>query len=122
MSVTSEIIYEFKSVHLFVNKSIILTNNIYMLSLDMNKNSYYTLKRVCDLNTAPSYGMIKIYNPDNINLNNCELMCTLNYSPKYNNFNIKSLTVIDKVYKSNKNPNYKVSFNKRIVNNILNIL
>ena len=122
----SELIYEYKSVHLFVNKSIMLTNNIYMLSLDTSKNSYYTLKKLCRLNTAPSHGMIKIYNPNNINLNNSELMCTLNYSPKYNNFAIKSLTIVDKIYKSNKNfcnnmSLNKVSFNKRIVNNILNI-
>jgi hypothetical protein len=117
----SEIVHEFKSVHLFVNKSIMLTNNIYMLTLDMTKNSYYTLKKLCASNTAPSHGMIKIYNPDNINLNNSELMCTLNYSPKYNNFTIKSLTVVDKIYKSNKNSRNGVSFNKRIVNNILNI-
>jgi hypothetical protein len=115
----SELIYELKSLHLFISKSILLTNNVFMLNLDMTKNSYYTLKKVCDYNTAPLYGSIKIYNPNNINLNNSEIMSTLNYSPKYNNFIIKSVTVIDKVYKHNNS--YNKSFNKRIINNIMNI-
>jgi hypothetical protein len=114
---------ELKSLHLFINKSVVLTNNTYMLELDTNKNSYYTLKKVSDYNTAPLYSMIKIYNPTNINFNNSEIMCTLNYSPKYNNFIINSFTIIDKVYKSNKfnKKSHNISFNKRIINNIMNI-
>lgn len=114
---------ELQSLHLFINKSVLLTNNTYMLDLDVNKNSYYTLKKVNDFNTAPIYGMIKIYNPNNINFNNTEIMSTLFYSPKYNNFTIKSFTVIDKVHKSNKfnKKAYTISYNKRIINNIMNI-
>lgn len=114
---------ELQSLHLFINKSILVTNNIHMLDLDINKNSFYTLKKVNEYNTAQMYGMITIYNPNNINFNNSEIMATLIYSPKYSNFVVKSFTIIDKVHKNNKfnKKTYNQSINKRVIDNILNI-
>ena len=107
---------ELKSLHLFIMNSVCLTNNVYMVTLDINKNTYYMLKTINDFKTAPVYSMFKIYNPQHINLNNAEIMTTLNYCEKYNNFIIKSLTIINKPY--NKSNNNFMSMSKRIINNI----
>ena len=109
------------SIHLFISKSIHLQENIYLLTIDMNKTSYYTLKYLNEFNTAQN-GYIKCYNSfdSNLNLNNSEIMTTLYYNDKYNNFGIKSITVINnnKFVNINKKVNGYVSINKRIINNI----
>ena len=111
---------ELKSIHLFIMNSVCLINNVYMVSLDGNKNSYYSLKQINDFKTAPTNNMFKLYNPQHINLNNAEIMMTLNYCEKYNNFIIKSLTVIDKPYNKNSNKTKIMGLNKRIIVNIHN--
>ena len=108
---------ELKSIHIFVTKSICLTDNIYMITMDDN-NSYYTLKQINMFKTASQNNMFKIYNPQHINLNNAEIMCTLNYCEKYNNFIIKSLTIVNKDYNKSKGINYNIGMNKRIINNL----
>lgn len=109
---------ELKSLHLFIINSVCLTNNVYMVTLDVTKNSYYTLKQINDFNTAPQSNMFKLYNPQNINLNNAEVMCTLNYCEKYNNFIIKSLTVVNKPYNKSNNKPRNLGMNKRIISHI----
>jgi hypothetical protein len=108
---------ELKSMHIFINNSVCLTNNVYMVNLDVNKNTYYTLQQINNFKTAPINTMFKIYNPQHINLNNAEIMCTLNYCEKYNNFIIKSLTIMNKPY-NKPNTNNFMNINKRIINNI----
>ena len=106
---------ELKSLHLFIMNSVCLTNNVYMVNLDINKNTYYMLKDIGEFKTAPQPNMFKLYNPSHINLNNTEIMCSLNYCEKYNNFIIKSLTIMNKL---NNKPHNKLSFNKSIISNI----
>jgi hypothetical protein len=57
-----------------------------------------------------------------INLNNSEIMCSLNYCDKYNNFIIKSLTIVNKPYNKQYNQQYiknnNFGINKRIINNL----
>jgi hypothetical protein len=89
-----------------------------MANLDISNNTYYMLKIINDYKTAPIYSMFKIYNPQHINLNNAEIMTTLNYCEKYNNFIIKSITIMNKPYKKNNNSNNNLSMNKRIIDNI----
>ena len=112
---------ELKSLHIFIKKSVCLTNNIYIITMDDN-NTYYTFKQINIFNTAPQNNMFKIYNPQHINLNNAEIMCSLDYCEKYNNFIIKSLTIVNKSYNTNntnnKIDNRNMGINKRIINNI----
>jgi hypothetical protein len=55
-------------------------------------------------------------------LNNSEAMATLYYSTKYNNFVIKTITIIKKIYEPvNKYNNKHISKKNQIVNNIINL-
>ncbi len=108
---------ELKSIHIFITKSVCLNDNIYMITMDDN-NTYYTLKQINMFKTAPQNNMFKIYNPQHINLNNAEIMCTLNYCEKYNNFIIKSLTIVNKPYNKPNIKNNNLGINKRIINNL----
>ena len=112
---------ELKSMHMFITKSICLADNIYMITMDDN-NTYYTFKQINMFKTAPQNNMFKIYNPHHINLNNAEIMCTLNYSDKYNNFIIKSLTIVNKPYNKSNIKNNNLGINKRIINNLHKIV
>jgi hypothetical protein len=100
-----------------------------MITMDDN-NTYYTFNKINTFKTAPQINMFKIYNPLHIDLINAEIMCTLNYCEKYNNFIIKSLTIVNKPYNQpynkpynqqynkSKGNNYNVGMNKRIINNL----
>jgi hypothetical protein len=91
--------------------------------MDITKNTYYTLQKINNFKTSPLYSMFKLYNPLHINLNNSEIMCTLTYCEKYNNFIINSLNIVNKPYNKLNNKNIKnngIGMNKRIINNIHN--
>jgi hypothetical protein len=108
------------TLHLFIDKFIHTTNKIYVLKLNLEKTSKYTLQNLVSYNDDVTLdiknGIIKCYIPFNLNLNNAEVMTTLEYKPKYNNFVLKSLTQIGKVYE-HKKEEYK-GFNKSIINKI----
>ncbi len=104
------------TLHLFIDKFIHTTNKIYVLKLNLEKTSKYTLQNLVSYNDDITNGIIKCYIPFNLNLNNSEVMTTLEYKPEHNNFVIKSLTTIGKVYE-HKKEEYK-GFNKSIINKI----
>jgi hypothetical protein len=118
-----KIMTELKSIHLFINKCIHLNNNVFMIYLNEDKCSFYTLKQLNQLSNQDSNNtFFKLYNPDNYNLNNSEAMATLYYSTKFNTFVIKSITIIKKIYEPvNKYNNKRISKKSQIVNNILNL-
>jgi hypothetical protein len=91
-----------------------------MVTLDCSNNSYYALKQINEFKTAPQSNMFKMYNPQNININNAEVMCTLSFCDKYKNFIIKSLTVINKPYNKLNSTTRNMGMNKRIISNIHN--
>jgi len=118
------------TLHLFINKFIRVSDNNFILNLDLNKTSKYALQNILksitslstittDIEQDITNGFIRCYIPFNINLNNSEVMTTLIYKPDYNTFVIKSLTQIDKIYK-HEDKKYK-GINKDIINNIKKI-
>jgi hypothetical protein len=94
-----------------------------MIYLNQDKSSFYTLKQLNQISNQDSNNtFFKLYNPDNYNLNNSEAMATLYYSTKYNNFVIKTITIIKKIYEPvNKYNNKHISKKNQIVNNIIKL-
>ena len=118
------------SLHLFINKFIRVSDNNYILKLDLDITSKYTIQNILnsinclitlskDIEQDIKNGLIRCYIPFNINLNNTEIMTSLIYKPEYNTFVIKSITVIDQVYK-HVEKKYK-GLNKQIIGNIIKV-
>ena len=118
------------TLHLFINKFIRVSDNNFILKLDLDKTSKYTLQNILksitsmmsiskDIEQDIINGFIRCYIPFNINLNNSEVMTTLIYKSEYNTFVIKSMTQINKIY-THEDKKYK-GLNKDIINNIRKI-
>lgn len=127
-TISSHIIVQ--SLHLFINKFIRVSENNYILQLDLDKTSKYTLQNIMnsinslsplskDVEQDILNGLIRCYIPFNINLNNCEIKTTLVYKMEYNTFVIKSITLIDQVYK-HVDKKYK-GLNKQIIGSIIKV-
>jgi hypothetical protein len=95
----------------------------------MNKTSSHCIKRISEYDSNVSNGYIKCFitnitNITNIKkLNNAEVMTTLEFKPNYNNFIVKTITVLDKNQNNNqnKNNNKYQSLTNKIFHNINSI-
>ena len=110
------------SLHLYITKVIHIADSIYLFQIDMNKTSQYTIKRIYEYDSNVSNGFIKCFmiNISNLKLKlNVEVMTTLEFKPTYNNFIVKTITVLNK--NQNKNNNKYQSLNNKIFHNINSI-
>jgi hypothetical protein len=112
------------SLHLYITKVIHIADSIYLFQIDMNKTSHYTIKRIYEYDSNVSNGFIKCFminiNNLNLKLNNVEVMTTLEFKPTYNNFIVKTITVLNKNQNKNNNNKYQ-SLNNKIYKNINSI-
>ena len=130
MEQANSILITTPTLHLFINKVIHISDKNYILKLDLDKTSKYTIQNILnsitssisvskDIEEDIKNGFIRCYIPFNINLNNSEVMTTLIYKPEHNTFTIKSITQIDKIYK-HVDKKY-MGPNKQIIGNIIKV-
>lgn len=114
------------SLHLYISKCIHLVDSMYIIEIDMDKTSPHAIKNISSYDKNISNGFIRCFITNlkklNLNLNNAEVMTTLEFKPNYNNFIVKTITVINKNQKKNysNNKHYK-SLNNKIFQNVKSI-
>lgn len=111
------------SLHLYISNCIHVVDSMYIVQIDMNKTSPHCIKNISQYDTNVSKGFIRCFitNMKKLNLNNVEVMTTLEFKPNYNNFIMKNITVINKNEKKNYSKNYYQSLNKNIFQNVKSI-
>jgi hypothetical protein len=110
-----------KSLHLYINKVIHTINNNYLIYIDLEKTSKPTINKLLEYTKDINNGFIKCYIRNYTNLNNSELMTTLEYKQNYNNFIIKSFTIINNKKNIDYNKKKYIPASRNIYNNIKSI-
>lgn len=112
------------SLHLYIIKCIHIVDSMYIIQFDMNKTSSYTIQNISKYDPNISNGFIRCFitNIKKLNLNNVEVMTTLEFKSNYNNFIMKTVTIVNNNEKKNysKNNCYQ-SLNNKIFQNIKSI-